>query len=208
MIDLYTFGTPNGKKISIALEEMGLAYKVHSINIMKDEQFAPSFLKISPNNKIPAIVDHDTGLSLMESGAILQYLATKTGKFLPKDPHKHWQALEWLNWQIGGFGPMLGQASHFLTFNQGKSDYADKRYGEEAARLYGILDKQLQDREFVAGEYSIADMAIWPWATSWNMQNIDIDKFSNIKRWYKTIAARPAVQKGFGVPSPSEIPLP
>ncbi|MEE9313173.1 MAG: glutathione S-transferase N-terminal domain-containing protein [Rhizobiaceae bacterium] len=208
MIDLYTFGTPNGRKISIALEEMGLDYKVHSIDIMKGDQFDPSFLKISPNNKIPAIVDHDTGLSLMESGAILHYLATKTGKFLPKDPEHHWQALEWLHWQMGGFGPMLGQANHFLKFNPGKSEYSEKRYGEEAARLYGVLDKQLQDREFVAGEYSIADMAIWPWATRWAWQNIDMDRLPNVKRWYNNIAARPAVILGHSVPAPTEIPMP
>jgi len=208
MIDLYTFGTPNGRKISIALEEMKLEYKVHSINIMKDEQFAPSFLKISPNNKIPAIVDHETGLSLMESGAILQYLATKTGKFLPKDPHHHWQALEWLNWQMGGFGPMLGQANHFLKFNPGKSDYADKRYGEEAARLYGVLDKHLSTHEYVAGEYSIADMAIWPWAARGEWHKVDINTLPNVKRWYMEIAKRPAVIKGYGVPTPAEIPMP
>ena len=160
MIDLYTWTTPNGRKVSIALEEMGLAYEAHAIDIGKDEQFAPDFLAISPNNKIPAIVDHEAGLNLMESGAILYYLANKTGKFLPTDPHHHWQALEWLNWQMGGFGPMLGQAHHFLKFNPGKSDYAETRYGDEARRLYSVLDKQLEDREFVAGEYSIADMAI------------------------------------------------
>lgn len=208
MIDLYTFGTPNGKKVSIALEEMGLAYTVHTINITKDEQFAPDFLKISPNNKIPAIVDHDTGVSLMESGAILYYLATKTGQFLPKDPTRHWQALEWLFWQMGGYGPMLGQANHFLHFNPGKSDYAETRYGEEAKRLYGVLDKQLEGNEFVAGEYSIADMAIWPWAARWEWQNIDMETLPNIKRWYHTIAKRPAVKKGFSVPVAAEIPLP
>ena len=155
MIDLYTFGTPNGRKVSIALEEMELAYQVTSINITNNEQFHADFLKISPNNKIPAIVDHETGISLMESGAILYYLATKSGKFLPKDPHHHWQALEWLNWQMGGFGPMLGQAHHFLHFNPGRSDYAEERFGEEAKRLYGVLDRQLYGRELVAGEYSI-----------------------------------------------------
>ncbi len=208
MIDLYTFGTPNGKKISIALEEMELEYKTHTINIMKDEQFAPDFLKISPNNKIPAIVDHETGISLMESGAILFYLATKTGKFLPKDPHHHWQALEWLMWQMGGFGPMLGQANHFLKFNPGKSEYAETRYGNEAKRLYGVLDKQLADREFIAGTYSIADMAAWPWAARWEWQGIDMDALPNLKRWYHTMAARPAVQKGYSVPTEAEIPLP
>ncbi|MEM1039113.1 MAG: glutathione S-transferase N-terminal domain-containing protein [Pseudomonadota bacterium] len=208
MIDLYTFGTPNGKKVSIALEEMGLAYDVHTINIMKDEQFAPDFLKISPNNKIPAIVDHDTGVSMMESGAILYYLATKTGKFMPSDPVRHWQAIEWLNWQMGGFGPMLGQANHFLKFNPGKSDYAEKRYGDEAKRLYGVLDKRLADNEYVAGEYSIADMAIFPWCARWEWQNIDLASMPNLTRWYKTIAKRPAVIKGYNVPTEAEIPMP
>ncbi len=207
MIDLYTFGTPNGKKASIGLHEMGLDYKLHTINIMKDEQFAPDFLKISPNNKIPAIVDNETGVSMMESGAILYYLATKTGKFLPKDPTEHWAAIEWLMWQMGGFGPMLGQANHFIKFNPGKSLYAEKRYGDEAKRLYGVLDKRLADNEFVAGsEYSIADMAIFPWAASFDYQKIDIKKFSNIVRWYKLVAARPAVQAGWNVPTKGDIP--
>ena len=208
MIDLYTFGTPNGRKVSIALEEMGLDYETHTINITKDDQFAPSFLEISPNNKIPAIVDHDTGVSMMESGAILFYLATKTGKFLPKEPKQHWAALEWLNWQMGGFGPMLGQAHHFLHFNPGTSDYAEKRYGDEAKRLYGVLDKQLAENEFVAGEYSIADMAIWPWAARWQWQKIDMDSVPNVKRWYLQIAGRPAVVKGYNVPMEAELPLP
>ena len=208
MIDLYTFGTPNGRKVSIALEEMGLDYETHTINITKDDQFAPSFLEISPNNKIPAIVDYDTGVSMMESGAILFYLATKTGKFLPKEPKQHWAALEWLNWQMGGFGPMLGQAHHFLHFNPGTSDYAEKRYGDEAKRLYGVLDKQLAENEFVAGEYSIADMAIWPWAARWQWQKIDMDSVPNVKRWYLQIADRPAVVKGYNVPMEAELPLP
>ncbi len=208
MIDLYTFGTPNGRKVSIALEEMSLEYKVHLIDIMKGDQFKPSFLKISPNNRIPAIVDHDTGLSLMESGAILFYLATKTDSFLPKDPHKYWQAMEWLNWQMGGFGPMLGQANHFIKFNPGKSEYGEKRYGEEAARLYGVLNKHLSENEYVAGEYSIADMAIWPWAARGDWHKVDINEFPHAKRWYMDIAKRPAVVKGYNVPTPNEIPVP
>ena len=208
LIDLYTFGTPNGRKISIALEEMNLDYEVHTINIMKGDQFAPSFLQISPNNKIPAIVDHDTDITMMESGAILFYLANKTDSFLPKDPHKYWQAIEWLNWQMGGFGPMLGQANHFLKFNPGMSDYSDKRYGEEAARLYDVLDKHLNTNEFVAGEYSIADMAIWPWAARGDWHKVDINDLPNVKRWYLEIAARPSVIKGYSVPEPTEIPLP
>ena len=208
MIDLYTFATPNGRKVSIALEEMELPYQVKTINITKDEQFAPDFLKISPNNKIPAIVDQQTGLTLMESGAILYYLATKSGKFLPTDPNHHWQALEWLNWQMGGFGPMLGQAHHFLHFNPGKSDYAENRFFGEAKRLYGVLNNQLQGREYVAGEYSIADMAIWPWASRFEYQRIDLKDFPNVLRWYSQIAKRPAVIKGYSVPVEAEIPQP
>jgi GST-like protein len=208
MIDLYTFGTPNGRKASICLEEMALPYSVHSIDIMKDDQFAPEFLKISPNNKIPAIVDNDTGTSIMESGAILYYLATKTGKFMPQDPRQHWQAMEWLMWQMGGFGPMLGQAHHFLKFNTGKSEYAEKRYGDEAQRLYGVLDRQLADKDFVAGEYSIADMAIWPWAARFEWQNIDLNAFPHVRAWYVRLAERPAVQKGYSVPTAADIPMP
>ena len=208
MIDLYTFGTPNGRKVSIALEEMELDYRVNSIDITGNEQFQAEFLKISPNNKIPAIVDHDTGISLMESGAIIHYLATKSGKFLPKDPHHHWQALEWLHWQMGGFGPMLGQAHHFLHFNPGQSDYAEQRFGEEAKRLYGVLEQQLAGREFVAGEYSIADMAIWPWAARWEWQNINLNNLPNVRRWYTSIAARPAVVRGYRVATDADIPLP
>ena len=209
MIELHTFGTPNGKKASICLEEMGLPYTVHTVDIMKDEQFAPEFLAISPNNKIPAIVDREVELSLMESGAILFYLATKTGKFLPEDPHEYWQCMEWLMWQMGGFGPMLGQANHFLHFNPGKSDYAEKRYGDEARRLYGVLDKHLGQYDYVAGEdYSIADMAIWPWCARWEWQRIDMDELPNVRRWYVEIAGRPAVQRGYNVPVEAEIPMP
>jgi GST-like protein len=208
MIDLYTFGTPNGRKVSIALEEMGLDYQVNSIDITNNEQFQADFLKISPNNKIPAIIDHETGISLMESSVILYYLATKSKKFLPTDPHHHWQALEWLNWQTGGFGPMLGQVHHFLHFNPGQSTYAEERFGEEAKRLYGVLEQQLVGREYVAGEYSIADMAIWPWAARWEWQNIDLNTLPNVRRWYTSIAARPAVIKGYGVATEADIPMP
>lgn len=208
MIDLYTFGTPNGRKVSIALEEMGLDYKAHSIDILSDEQFQPDFLEIAPNNKIPAIVDHDTGISLMESGAILFYLATKSKKFLPGDPHHYWEAFEWLNWQSSGFAPMLGQAHHFLYFNPGKSEYAEARFGEETQRLYGVLDRQLMDRDFVAGSYSIADMSIWPWVTRFEFQQVDLTEYPNVLRWYTGISSRPAVIRGHNVPIPSEIPSP
>jgi GSH-dependent disulfide-bond oxidoreductase len=207
MIDLYTWSTPNGYKASIALEELGLDYKVHPIDITKDEQFQPHFLKVSPNNRIPAIVDNETGQSVFESGAILVYLASKTGKLLAKDGPRHWQALEWLMWQMGGFGPMLGQAHHFLQFNPGKAPYAEQRYGNEARRLYGVLDRRLAGEEYLAGDYSIADIATWPWAARFEWQRIDLNEFPNVKRWYKAIAARPAVQAGFKVPNPDrEIP--
>jgi len=209
MIDLYTWSTPNGRKVSIALEEMGMAYETHPINIGKDEQFAQAFLKISPNNRIPAIVDRSSGLSLFESGAILLYLAHKSGKFHPRIGEAHWRVIEWLMWQMGGIGPMLGQAHHFLRFNVGKAPYAEERYGKEAQRLYGVLDRQLADHPFVAGDYSIADMATWPWIARFEWQGIDMHKFPNVKRWYVDIAQRPAVRKGYKVPDASvEIPMP
>ena len=206
MIDLYTWATPNGRKVSIALEEMGLDYRVHPVNIGADEQFAPDFLEISPNNKIPAIVDHETGRAMMESGAILLYLADRTGRFQGPD---RWATLEWLMLQMGGVGPMLGQAHHFLRFNPGKAPYAETRYGTEAARLYGVLDKRLEDREWLADEYSIADMATWPWISRYEWQGIDWSAYPNLKRWYRTIAARDAVQRGYDVPAIGQsIPLP
>jgi len=198
-IELWTWNTPNGRKISVALEEMGLPYKVIPINISKGEQFKPEFLKISPNNRIPAIVDRDNNLSLMESGAILQYLGDKTGKLLPKSGDKRWKTLEWLNWQMGGPGPMLGQVHHFVKYNPGKAPYAEERYLKEAHRLYGVLNKQLEGRDFITGEYSIADIANWPWISRFEWQTIDLNKYPNVKRWYETIAKRPAVQKGMAV---------
>ena len=209
MIDLYTWTTPNGRKVSIALEELGLDYSTHAIDITKDDQFAPDFLAISPNNKIPAIVDHDSGLQMMESGAILLYLADKTGRLMPKDRKTYWAAVEWLMWQMGGIGPFLGQAHHFLKFNPGKAPYAEERYHKEAKRLYGVLDKRLADREYMVGDYSMADIATWPWISRFQWQKIDLDEFPNVKRWYRTIAGRPAVQKGYHVPKfTQEIPLP
>ncbi len=200
MIDLYTFGTPNGRKVSIMLEELELEYSVHSIDIMKDEQFAPDFLKISPNNKIPAIIDHDTGMSLMESGAILLYLAEKTGKLLSNNSTIRWQTIEWLMWQMGGLGPMAGQSHHFAQFNKGISDYAEKRYVDEVHRLYGVLDKQLEDKEFMIGDYSIADIATWPWISRYEWQQVTLSQFPNVQRWYQKIAKRPAVEKGYHIP--------
>ncbi len=209
MIDLYTWTTPNGRKVSIALEEFGLPYKSHAIDISKDEQFAPAFLKISPNNRIPAIVDNDNGMSLFESGAILIYLADKTGKLMPKDGEGRYRVIEWLMWQMGGIGPMLGQVHHFVKYNKGKAPYAEERYSKEAQRLYGVLDRRLEGREFLAGDYSIADIATWPWISRFEWQEIDMNKFPNVKRWYTTIANRPAVQRGYKVPKDvGEIPMP
>ena len=209
MIDLYTWTTPNGRKASIMLEEVGLPYTVNAVNITEGEQFDPEFLKISPNNKIPAIVDQDNGVTMMQSGAILLYLADKTGKLMPKDGRASWQVMEWLMWQMGELGPMLGQAHHFLKFNKGKSAYAEERYGKEAKRLYGVLDKRLAEHEFIVDEYSVADIAAWPWISRYEWHGIDIEAFPNVKRWYVAIASRPAVQKGYHVPKKmNEIPMP
>jgi GSH-dependent disulfide-bond oxidoreductase len=209
MIDLYTWSTPNGRKVSIMLEELALPYEVHAIDITKDEQFDAAFLRISPNNKIPAIVDQDTGLTLMESGAILLYLARRTGRFLPANDAAYWRTIEWLMWQMGGAGPMLGQAHHFVHFNPGKSDYAEQRYGNEAKRLYGVLDRRLGENAYLAGgEYTVADMATWPWIARFEWQGVDFSAYPNALRWYREIAERPAVKRGFIVPNPADIPMP
>ncbi|MFJ2480449.1 glutathione binding-like protein [Pseudomonas sp. NPDC087598] len=205
MIDLYYWTTPNGHKISLFLEEAGLPYKVHPINISQGEQFQPHFLKIAPNNRIPAIVDHqpaDAGepLSLFESGAILLYLAEKTGQFLPKDLRGRQTALQWLFWQMGGLGPMSGQNHHFSQFAPEKIPYAIKRYIDETARLYGVLNKQLADNEFVAGsEYSIADMAIYPWIVSHKWQSQNLEDFPHVLRWFNHIKDRPATVKAYAL---------
>jgi len=191
------------------LEEIGLPYTTHAVDIGKDEQFKPDFLKIAPNNRIPAIVDRDTGISLMETGAILIYLADKTGKLLPKSGEARYRVIEWLMWQMGGPGPMLGQVHHFVKYNPGKAPYAEERYSKEAARLYGVLNRRLENRAFVTDDYSIADIAIWPWISRFEWQQIDLSAYPNVKRWYETIAARPAVQKGYKVPKDvGEIPMP
>ena len=209
MIDLYTWTTPNGRKASIALEELGLPYTVHAVDIGKDEQFTPEFLKISPNNRIPAIVDRDNDFSLMESGAILLYPAEKAGKLLPTDKLKRFRVTEWLMWQMGGIGPMLGQVHHFVKYNKGKAPYAEERYLKEAHRLYGVLDKRLKDHEYMAGDYSVADIATWPWISRYEWQTIDLNQYPNVKRWYVAIANRPAVQKGYHVPKKvQDIPMP
>ena len=209
MIDLYTWTTPNGRKASIALEEMGLPYTAHSVDIGKDEQFKPEFLKISPNNRIPAILDRDNGMSLMESGAILIYLAEKSGKLLATSGEKRMRAIEWLMWQMGGPGPMLGQVHHFVKYNPGKAPYAEERYLKEAQRLYGVLNKRLDGREYVADDYSIADIAIWPWISRFEWQTIDMKQYPNVLRWYTTIAKKPATVKGYKVPKDvGDVPMP
>jgi GST-like protein len=206
MIDLYTAATPNGQKIHIMLEECGLDFEGHWVDIDAGDQFEPAFLEISPNNKIPALVDHDgpggDPITLFESGAILLYLAEKSGRFLPTEPHKRWDTLPWLFWQVGGFGPLLGQAHHFNKyapenpFGPVVLPYAQARYTNEAARLYGVLGKRLAGNEYVAaGEYTIADMAIFPWCRLYERQGQNIDEFPNVKRWFEMIAARPAVAK-------------
>jgi len=201
MIDLYTWSTPNGRKASIMLEECGLDYEVHPIDITKDQQLAPDFLKISPNNKIPAIVDRDNGWSVFESGAILIYLAEKTGKLLPQDPKQRIQTLEWLMFQMGGVGPMLGQAHHFLKFNVGKAPYAEQRYGAEAKRLYGVMDRRLGESRFLAtDDFTIADIATWPWVSRYEWQGVSLDDYPNVRRWYDAVKARPGVQHGYDVP--------
>ena len=211
MLDLYTWATPNGRKISIMLEEIGMPYRVHAIDIAKNEQFLPEFLAIAPNNKIPAIVHDADGrrTTLMESGAILIYLADVSGQLLPTDVRRY-DVLQWLMWQMAGFGPMLGQAHHFLRYAPGKSEYAEQRFGDEVRRLYGVLDAQLARHVFVAGDdYSIADIAIWPWASRHEWHRIDLNAYPNVLRWYRAVAARPAVQRGYHIPSKvNEIPLP
>ncbi|MEM6679651.1 MAG: glutathione S-transferase N-terminal domain-containing protein [Pseudomonadota bacterium] len=207
MIDLYTWGTPNGRKVSILLEELEFAYTVYPIDIGKDQQFAPEFLAISPNNKIPAILDRETGQAMMETGAIMLYLAEKTGRFGGEGAAR-WDVLQWLMWQMGGLGPMAGQAHHFLHFNPGKATYAEERYGKETQRLYGVLNRRLEGRAFIAGDYSIADMACWPWVSRFQWQQIDMTAFPAVRDWYERIAARPAVVRGYSVPTPGEIPMP
>jgi GST-like protein len=202
MIDLYYWTTPNGHKITLLLEELGLPYKIFPVNIGKGEQFEPGFLKISPNNRIPAIVDHepvDGGepVSIFESGAILLYLAEKTGQFIPNTLRGGAEVLEWLFWQMGGLGPMAGQNHHFNVYAPEKIPYAIDRYVRETGRLYGVLNKRLADREFVAGEYSIADMACYPWIVSHERQGQNLEDFPHLKRWFDTIAARPATQRAY-----------
>lgn len=204
MIDLYTWGTPNGRKISIMLEACRLPYSVHPINILEGEQFAEAFLKISPNNRIPAIVDPDgpdgEPISLFESGAILLYLAEKTGEFLPESGTARYQVMQWLMWQMGGFGPFLGQAHHFNRFAPQKVPYAIERYNGEARRLWGVLEQQLQQREFVVDDLSIADFALYPWACRHEWQQIPLEDFPATAQWMERMAGLSFVQRGMQVP--------
>jgi GST-like protein len=204
MIDVYYWTTPNGHKVTIFLEETGLPYSIKPVNIGKGEQFKPEFLAISPNNRIPAIVDNDPAgdgklISVFESGAILQYLAEKTGKFLPADLRGRTEVMQWLFWQMGGLGPMLGQNHHFRNYSNEKLTYAIERYVKETERLYGVLDERLADREFAAGKYSIADMACYPWIVLHERQGQNLDDFPNLKRWFETIQRREAVQRAYAL---------
>ena len=212
MIDVHSWPTPNGHKVHIMLEECGLPYAVHAVDIGAGDQFEPAFLAISPNNRIPAIVDPDgpdgNPISLFESGAILLYLAGKTGRFLPEGTRGKYKVMEWLMWQMGGFGPMLGQTHHFRVYAPEKIEYAIRRYSREAGRLYGVLDRQLADSEYVAGsQYSIADIAIFPWTRSWKNQGIELSEFPNVARWIEQLLARPAVQRGLQVLADRRKPL-
>ena len=208
MIDFYTWATPNGRKVSIMLEEVGLPYQPHPVDIASGRRFDPDFLRISPNNKIPAIVDREAGVSVMESGAILLYLARKSGRLMPEGP-AHWTVLQWLMWQMSGLGPMLGRAQHFQHFNPGRAPYAEQVYAEEVDRLHRVLDRRLAEAGCVAGDYSIADIAIWPWIARFDWHGVDLNAYPDIRRWYLAIADRPAVQRGYHVPHKAEdIPLP
>ena len=207
-IDLYTWATPNGRKVSIMLEELSLDYNVIPIDITKGEQHDLDFVSFSPNNKIPAIIDHETGIKMMESGAILMYLAKKTGLFMSQTGRQYWEEMQWLMFQMGHVGPMLGQTHHFVKFNPGKSPYAEERYKNENIRLYKVLNKRLKEREFICEGYSIVDIATWPWISRYEFQQMDLNDYPSLKAWYMRIASRPAVQRGYAVPLDQPVPLP
>jgi GST-like protein len=204
MIDLYTWGTPNGRKVSIMLEEVGLPYEVHPVNLRKREQFTPEYLSINPNNKIPAIIDRDgpdgKPFTLFESGAILMYLAEKTGKLMPQEIKARYEVIQWLMFQMGGIGPMFGQAHHFLRSASEKVPYAIERYRKETRRFYNVLDKRLAAGPFLAGDYSIADIATYPWVARYEWHEVRLEEFSRVKRWFDEISSRPAVRRGMEVP--------
>jgi GST-like protein len=199
MIDLYYWPTPNGKKITIMLEECGLSYEVIPVDIGRGEQFSPEFLAISPNNRMPAIVDRDGDISVFESGAILMYLAEKTGRFMPKDVKGRYEVIQWLVWQVAGLGPMAGQLSHFVNYAQQKVAYALERYRNEYERLLCVMDTRLEDREYLAGDWSIADMASFPWVMAYKRLGADLDQFEHLRRWFDAVKQRPAVRRGVEV---------
>ncbi len=206
-IALYYWPTPNGWKITILLEELGVPYEVRLVNIGRGEQFDPGFLRIAPNNRMPAIVDPepmgggDEPIAIFESGAIMQYLAEKHGAFWPQSPREKYEVTQWLMWQMGGLGPMCGQAHHFRGYSEEKIPYAIDRYTDEVNRLYGVMDTRLADRDFLAGDYSIADMACYGWVVPYERQGQDLEEFPNLKRWFETLGARPAVRRGMSVAS-------
>jgi GST-like protein len=201
MIDLYYWPTPNGQKISIMLEECGLDYTTIRVDIGAGDQFAKEFLRISPNNRMPAIVDHDNGLSVFEGGAILIYLAEKAGRLLPKDQEQRFEVLQWLFWQAGGLGPMAGQLSHFVNYAKDDQPYPLQRYRNEYDRLLAVMEVRLRDRDFLAGDYSIADIASFPWVKPYERFGIDLDRFSNLRRWFDAMKERPAVRRGIDLGS-------
>ena len=209
MIDLYTWSTPNGRKVSIMLEEIGLPYGVLPVDLTKGEQNSPAFTRLNPYNKVPVIVDHKENVTLIESGAILMYLARKTGKLLHKSgTSQYWDEMQWLMFQMGNVGPMLGQCHHFVKFNPGKSAYAEERYRNETRRIYAVLESRLAKRQYLARDYSIADIATWPWVSRYEFQQIDLNDYPSVKRWYLNIAERPAVQAGYKVPQDLPVPIP
>lgn len=204
MIDLYTWTTPNGRKVSVMLEEVELPYELHPVNLQKDEQFKPEFLALNPNNKIPAIVDRDgpdgKPYALFESGAILMYLAEKSGKLMPQESRARYEVVQWLMFQMGGVGPMFGQAHNFYRYDPQQNSYGVERFKKEVARLYGVMNKRLGEAPFLAGDYSIADIATYPWVARYEMHRTRLEDFPNVKRWFDAISARPAVQRGMNVP--------
>ena len=210
MIDLFTWSTPNGRKVSIMLEEIGLDYEVHAINITKGEQHDPKFLEISPNNKIPVIVDRDNGLSLMESGAILQYLARKSGQFMPTTDTEFWKMQEWLMFQMASVGPMFGQVHTFVRYGESKNVEASERYLKECHRLYGVMDIHLSDKNYFLGaNYSIVDIAIFPWIGRHDWQTVNLNDYPNVAKWYVSLTERPAVKRGWNVPENDQVmPMP
>lgn len=209
MFEFYTWSTPNCRKVSIMLEELGAEYRVMPVDITKDQQHTEEFLALNGNNKVPVLVDLENKIQLAESGAILLYLANMSGRFMPSDSAGYWTAVQWLMWQMSGLGPAFGQVHNFVHFNPGKAPFAEERAVKEALRIYGVLENQLARREYIAGDYSIADMAVWPWVSRFEWQKIDLNKFPNTAAWYLKVSSRPAVVRGYDVPHKvNEIPLP